>query len=806
MKSWRKPFLIIVAALALLMVAFIVLANVLITPERVRGTLLPLAEESLMRKLEIGDVKVSLFSGIEIHGLTVYEQDGRDIFLSTELVRLKYQLLPLLMMKVVVDEVRLEKPAIRVVRYKDGTYNFTDLKSVDDDKPEQTTTSPAARTTDDQYRSAIDLMVSNVLLQDGHLVFLDHVLNDQAPYRYEMSSLQIAAKGASFTGQIPLSIQCQVNGSQLSLDGYVNLVPFEVDLAVELQTLDVVAFKPYLQDVVPGKLESLKLNLTSSLAVSFDKVSLQGSLSLGDLYLLLDALPEVPLKDATLNVDYDLLYSFNREDLQINHLGFDYNGIKLDTTGVISRPISEPELALTLTSPGVQIRSAIDAVPHGLVGDVGSLDPAGKVSFEATLAGRLDESLGLLKSASVDLENVQATVSGKRPAFSGKLLFTGEQMSSEGMQVRLGDNNADIDIKASNLFSTPIIARIDISSDRFLLEPLLAGSAGVAVTSNQNDAGEGDSSVEDLGPFDLPLNVTGTISVDETLWKGLVANELFAQYSLKENVFNLNRLDAKLAGGTISSKGRADLNLKGLDYAFDMSLAKVQTEPVVTALIPKSENSLSGAMDMTFAFDGQGTRWQSVSRSLSGHGKLLIEDGRFVSPPFFNALSAFLPLPDQEELKFDDFSGQFKFVEGKFQLDSQITSNIMKLFPKGTVGLDGSLDLTLDTRLSPEMSAKLDQKGEVVSYLADDDGWTRVPLLLTGDYSSPNFGLDPKGVKAQATKTITNELGRQMEKLIKGSDSTGQKNESKQTEQDPSSGQDPARKLIKDSLQKLFGN
>jgi AsmA protein len=118
--------------------------------------------------------------------------------------------------------------------------------------------------------------------------------------------------------------------------------------------------------------------------------------------------------------------------------------------------------------------------------------------------------------------------------------------------------------------------------------------------------------------------------------------------------------------------------------------------------------------------------------------------------------------------------------------------------------LDGSLDLGLDTRLSPELSAKLDKGGSVTRYLQDQDGWTQLPLLLTGDFSSPRFGLDPKGINRQASKALGQELNRQLDKLFKSKDSNS-------TAEDQSGGaaepaEDPGRKLLQDSLQKLFGN
>ncbi len=232
-------------------------------------------------------------------------------------------------------------------------------------------------------------------------------------------------------------------------------------------------------------------------------------------------------------------------------------------------------------------------------------------------------------------------------------------------------------------------------------------------------------------------------------------------------------------------------------------MKSIQVDPLLTVFAPKAAGSLLGALDLTFALDGRGTEWQTLSRNLSGAGNLLVVDGRLVSPGLVNGLSSFLHLPELTDIPFDNFNSQFKVVDGKVIMDSQLLSKTLKLFPKGTIGLDGSLNLGLDTRLSPELSARLDKKGAVSSYLADKDGWTQMPLLVKGDISSPSFGLDPKGVKKQAAKALTNELSRQIDKLFKRSE-PGQGTEQQEEETAPA--EDSARKLLQDSLQKLFGN
>jgi AsmA protein len=809
MKKWTKIFSAAVAVLLVLIVALIVLANILITPERVKATLLPLAEKNLQRKIDFGNIEASLFSGIQIHGLTVYELDGSEVFLSTDLVRLRYQLLPLLAIKVVVDEIRLEKPSIRIVRLKDGRFNFSDLTANSDSKEEKEGAAGNKKPSLDQQGAPINLLVSEVMLQDGHLTFIDHVLNDKAPYRYEVSALQIAAKGVSLTGKVPLSLQCQLNDSQLAIDGHINLQPLSGSLDVTLQNLDVVAFSPYLQGALPGKLGGLKLNLKSTLSGTPDEVILKGNLSLTDLDLLLDALPDAPLENANLDVNFNVLFAGNEERLQLNQLDFDYNGIKVNTKGEVAALSDQPLLNLILSVPELQLRKAIGAVPEGLIVDVSSLDPAGSLSLEAHLSGRTVDAVRLLKSATLNLKDVQATAGGQRPAFTGRLSIDGDQLSSEGLQVRLGDNQADIKLSAKNLFAKPVIVKADISSNRFLLDPLLQGSAGSAITSDQNQSKSRSGkkqSTEEIGPFDIPLQATGTIKINETVWKGLAIKDFLAQYELKDNVLNLTRVDGQVAGGSFSNSARVDLGKKGLVYSARLGLKSIQTDPLMTAFVPKAAGSLLGALDLTFALDGRGTEWNTLSRNLTGDGNMLIADGRLISPGLVGGLSKALQLPELDDIRFDSFKGLFKVADGKVNVDSQMLSSKIKLFPKGSVGLDGSLNLGLDTRLSPELSARLDKKGGISSYLADQDGWSRVPLLLKGNFNSPSFGVDPKGVQEQASKAIGAEVGRQLDKIFKRSEPATQQSDTQQSGETPKPAEDPTRKLLRDSLKNLFGN
>jgi AsmA protein len=685
---------------------------------------------------------------------------------------------------------------------KTGQFNFSDLTD--------TGAKPVDESSGSRESSAgnpISLLVSQVLVQDGELIFFDHVLNDKAPYRYEISALQIAAKGVSLAGEVPLSVHCQLNGSPFSMDGHINLSPLGGDFQIELQNLDIVPFKPYFQDSLPGKLGGLKLGIKAKVSGTPAEIALKGTLALDGLDLALDAMPETSLKNTRLTADYDLLVDPSRQRLDLRQLGLDYNGIKVNTKGVVSAVNNKPVLELVLTVPKLQLSKALDALPQEMIGDVRALDPTGSIAAEASLAGQVKDLAGLLKTATIDLEDIQVTAGAQRPAFSGRLRLNGDRVASEALQLRLGDNKADIALNAQRIFSRPVIVRADITSERFLLEPLLLGSAGSAVATDQSrNTTKNISTTDEIGPFDLPLNATGTIKVAETIWKGLAIKDFLTQYELRDNVLSLTRVDGKVAGGAFSNTARVDLGRKGLTYSANIGLKAIQADPLLTAFVPKAAGTLLGAMDLVLVVDGHGTQWQTLSRNLSGKGNMLVADGRLISPELVKGFSTFVQLPELNDIQFSNFSGQFKIVDGKVTIDSQMLSDALKLFPKGTVGLDGSLNLGLDTRLSPELSKKIDRKGGVMGYLADSEGWSRLPLLLKGTFASPSFGLDPKGVQEQATKALSGELGRQIDKLFKKPEPAAPAAGQQQPGAEPQSTEDPARKLLEDSLHKLFGN
>lgn len=794
MKKAPKIIITIAIVLVVLIVGLFVLAKVLITPERVRDTVVPLAEQALQRKVSLGEIKVSLFSGIELHDLTVSEKQGGEVFVSTDMVRLRYQLLPLLAMRVVIDEVRVDTPHIRVERFSDGSFNFSDLLGADGQAP---AAQPAGSGTGGSASTPLDLLVTDVRITNGQLIFLDHLLKGRAPYRHEVTDFQLNASGITLDGSVPLNLSGRLNGAALEMKGLVRLEPLSMEMDVKLSDLDVVQFKNYFDEALPGTLNGLRLGLEARLEGNTRAMSAVGRLTAADLNLTLNAMPDAPLEKAQIGIDYKLAVDLDKSLLSIDRLQLDVNGIVVEATGQIDGLTGTPRADLKLNVPSLDLRKAMQALPAGLVGSqIAELDPAGSLAANAVLVGTIDQPQQLVREASLSLNKIQASVGGQRPSLSGSLLLNGDKLRSENLSLQLGENTADLQLAASSLTKMPVVVRADLTSKRFLLDPLLQGGAATAGAAGGSDSGSDPSvpAVSELGPFDIPVRAEGEIRINETVYKGLAIKDFVASYTLIDNVLTVTRMQGNVAEGSFHNKARLDLGKKGLAYNADLDLKAIQANPLLSAFAPAAAGTLFGQLDMALAIEGTGTEWQVVSKKLTGNGDMAVSNGRLVSPGLVGGLARTLNLSELQNLVFDTFNGNLRIKNGRVQFDGKLNSAQLKLTPQGSIGLDGSLDLGLDTRLSPELAARLDKGGGVIRYLKDDQGWTRVPLKLGGSFSKPSFGLDAKGVQQEAVKSLQQEIGKKLGEKLLGTPKSDQKDGTQQQE-------DPASKLLKG----LFG-
>src|ERR1051325_924178 len=159
---------------------FLLLLAILIAPHFVdlgyfKRTYLPLIEESLNRRLDVGEVRLRLLPtpSIQLSQLKIYDNApfADHIFFSAEQVRLRLKFLSLLRGQFDITELILDRPAFNLVKQLDGTFNYTDIAN----KKSSTVTRRAVRKKSDVSKPEAPvvpvLLPKNISVKAGQINF-----------------------------------------------------------------------------------------------------------------------------------------------------------------------------------------------------------------------------------------------------------------------------------------------------------------------------------------------------------------------------------------------------------------------------------------------------------------------------------------------------------------------------------------------------------------------------------------------------------------------------------------------------------
>lgn len=206
-KKIGKIAVIALAVVLALVALAAILVKILISPEMVKKTVLPKISDRIERQVTLGDAEVSIFSGIRLKDLVIQEKDGSGPFLKAGAIRLNYRFWPLLAGRVEVNEVLLESPLVKIVRYPDGSFNFSDLKK---EKP---------KTEEPKEKKALHLAVSRAGVSDGKIIYQDRKGIGGQAFTSEVTAIGLAASDISLDGEFPMQLDAVFAGLNISLNG-----------------------------------------------------------------------------------------------------------------------------------------------------------------------------------------------------------------------------------------------------------------------------------------------------------------------------------------------------------------------------------------------------------------------------------------------------------------------------------------------------------------------------------------------------------------------------------------------------------
>ncbi len=818
-KKIKTFFLLFLIVFIVAIFASGILLKRYVTPERVNAFIIPEIEKALQRKVAIQDMDIGIFKGIDIKELSIKESDGVSDFVTIEHFVLKFKLLPLLSKNVVINKMILKKPDIRIRRKSDKTYNFSDIaEKQDPDKKE--------KAADQSKKSPIALLVRNISIDEAQFSFIDarKELPDVKGSTSADLSLKTAGPGeVASKGKIDLHIHEALIRKPAAKT--VQNIPVELDYGFLINTTsqDIVIdmAKLRIQDIpasVAGSIHNIKAAPKVDLSISASKIDTAEVLKVLSAFAEIKDLditgiittdmkisgmvskPQSLSADGTVLLDnvstrYKGLHIVTNGNLRITSstVGIDpseiaFQGIPASISGTISNFRTSPEVDLSLTIPRTDAGQAQKSM-ESLIETKG-IGLSGMLSADLTVAGRIKDIKSLRADGNINLEKLGIRYRDLNAVMDGTVTAAGQSLNLN-LDTTFGKNVAHLEGAVKNLFKNQQIT-MSISSKKIALDELFKPGTHKDTSSDKQKSPEVDASGVEAKPLSLNLSAKGDIKIDNAVYKNLNMSDFILLFQMQNNILKITTMKAGIGKGAVDLTSSVNFSKPGYTYSMTGRVDAVPVEELVNSLAPSAKDTLFGIITSNISLIGAGTTPKSIRNNLAGNGSFSMKDGKITNSKLPETLAQFLGVPELRTIKLKKANGDIKISNGLAHLTSMFASDDLSMDPSGKIGLDKTLDLEFDLKLSPPLTKKITFNSNIARYIKDEGGWGTIPLTVSGSFSDPSYSVDVE----KAGKRVIKEKGKKLLEKIFEKDK-GEKAQPQATDKPVKEEKKPVEDLIK---------
>ncbi len=417
-------------------------------------------------------------------------------------------------------------------------------------------------------------------------------------------------------------------------------------------------------------------------------------------------------------------------------------GADLGFSGSLDRIAVGPLLDGEVTMDVLDLAKVVAGLPPGISAKLLALSPGGGISAKIHVSGPVKTPAAMLTDGEVRLQKVRFAAGGQSPELSGKVDISNGALLSRDFSVALGKNRLNLLIKTTPLNRKPLAVELNANGESLDLDSILA-SKKVKGRIPPSTGGGGS----EPGAVNLPLSVGGAVSVKTARFKGLDLSGLSLRYRLADNTLLIQDLKGGTAGGYFLDNARVNLGTRGFPFTTSLYLRGVRVERIVPAFAPGAAGKVSGLLSAKADISGIGMPTSAIRRNLAGAGSFEMRNGRLAGGGFASELARFLGREELRIVRFSSFAGTYRIKGGQVFLDSTLDGSGIRMKPKGRIGFDKSLDMTMDTSIAPRTTGS----------------WVVIPLKVTGTVGSPHFSLSRRSLDR-----LEKEIGGTTRKLEKG--------------------------------------
>ncbi len=830
-----KKFLAILSSLiVIIIIALVAFIKFYVTPERVKEFIVPTAEKSLNRTVEIGEISINIFKGIGLKDFAIKEADGKTDFIKCKDFVLKFKLLPLLSKNLIIDELKVVSPEIHILRAKDGTYNFEDIGKkelpVEDSAVKKETKSGESE------GLPISLLVSKVIIESAGFSLTD--LSNELPdikshIDIDLGIESLDGSELSTVGSIDLKLDELVlkGTSQKKVKDIIVALKYAVKLNLETYDINIEKADLKLQELsvsLTGSIKDLKASPNLDIALSSTGINTAEALKLASSFTDLKGIklsgtlvPDIKVKgrpdkidslktDVSLqmnnitfkydkissSIDGNMKFKTNADNINIEKADLKVQGIPVSLTGSIKKLKASPYLDVAISLPDANIAD-LQALAAPFA-DMKDLKLSGRLSVNAKVKGTPEKPETLKTSGNIKMKKVGILYEEINALLNGSIKFSDKKMNIN-MMSSVGKNNIAIKGSIRNYLKNQVIT-LDIYSKKLFLDELIpAGEKEKTGKASQPSGKKKQGPIKaakEAKPLDLKLTASGEVKIDSAIYKGLNMTNFIMKYSFKNNKLNISKMTAKAGKGKIDLNTLVDLSKPGYKYKLSSSIDSLHADEVVNAMFPKAKDTVFGVLSFNLKLNGAGTLPENIKKNLTADSDFKIKDGKIKNTKLAANLSRLLSLSELETIHIQQAEGKVKIRKSVARLDSIFTSGDFSMDPSGNIGLDETLALAFDLKLSPGLTDKAARSSSIARFIRNEEGWGIIPLKVSGTFSNPTYTVD---IEKASKRAIKNEANKFLDKLL---------NKKQQTAPKPDKTQEPAEqdplKLLEKPIQDLL--
>jgi len=335
-----------IAIIIVVLILILFVLPFLIPVDKFRPTIEEKASAALGRKVEVGNLSLSIIRGsLGIDNLSVSDDPkfSSGPFLTAQSVRVGVELLPLIFSKQVnVTEIVIEKPQVMMLKDARGNWNFSSIGGNAPKEPKK------AEPTATSGNAAESLSIGKLELKDGQIT----IGNTNSKKRSVYAPVNLTASNVSTTSQVPIVFSMGLpGGGTMKIDGKVGPVdaqdaaftPQDVKLTVSALDLGKTGF------LDPSLGLGGTVDMNANLSSHSGEMSTKGSLKLSKAVLIAGGNPAgVPVV-----LDFDTKYNMAKGTGVLNPSTVNIGNAKSHLSGTYKSEGDEFAVDMKLTGEGL---------------------------------------------------------------------------------------------------------------------------------------------------------------------------------------------------------------------------------------------------------------------------------------------------------------------------------------------------------------------------------------------------------------------------------------------------------------------